>query len=119
MVITACVFFVGLLLFILHNFSFDNETVSIHETLRTAVVANKDESARIAPGAFYLNKPEFERSFEEVITESPAYKSRNVEFEFDYLEDDRNKSIKGIRVFVLSEGAIEDATVILSTPEGG
>ena len=50
-----CVVFIG-------NAKKDTEAFNITEALRTAAISNKDDSARIQPGAFIWIKPALKKS---------------------------------------------------------
>lgn len=105
--------------FFIGNAKKDTEVFNITEALRTAAISNKDDSARIQPGAFYLDQSKFEKEFEETIKKQPFYAKKKVKVTFNYLKEADNKGIKGIRAYVESDGSIDEATCILSTPEGG
>ena len=86
----------------------DTESFNLVEALRSSAIANKDNAARIEPGSFYLDTKNFEKDFTEIVKKQP-----------NYLNEPEGKGIKGIRAYVETAGGIEEATCILSTPEGG
>lgn len=71
------------------------------------------------PGSFYLDTKNFEKDFTEIVKKQPVYSKETVKVTFNYLNESEGKGIKGIRAYVETAGGIEEATCILSTPEGG
>ena len=97
----------------------DTESFNLVEALRSSAIANKDNAARIKPGSFYLDTKNFEKDFTEIVKKQPVYSKETVKVTFNYLNEPEGKGIKGIRAYVETAGGIEEATCILSTPEGG
>jgi energy-coupling factor transporter transmembrane protein EcfT len=117
--IVGALFMILIAWFFIGNAKKDTEAFNITEALRTAAISNKDDSARIQPGTFYLDQANFEKEFEQTIKKQPFYAKKTVKVTFNYLKEADNKGIKGIRAYVESDGSIDEATCILSTPEGG
>lgn len=117
--IVGALFMILIAWFFIGNAKKDTEAFNITEALRTAAISNKDDSARIQPGAFYLDQANFEKEFEQTIKKQSFYAKKTVKVTFNYLKEADNKGIKGIRAYVESDGSIDEATCILSTPEGG
>lgn len=112
----VAVMFIGVITFSARNFIFDNEMISLTETLDATVISNRDDSARVTPGVFYLNKENFEKEFKDKILGQSIYKNKKVTIDFDYLNEPLGYGIKGVRVFVKSDDKIDQATYILSSP---
>lgn len=93
----------------------DTTILNTQEVLRSTAIENKDDSARVTKGSFFINKKNFERDFKKSILKQPMYEDKDVKFTFDYLET-RKKGIKGIKVFVEAEKEIETATCVLALP---
>lgn len=107
----------GLVVFVLGNYKTDVETLTLTETLRTTALANRDDSARVNQGDFYLDKESFEKDFEQSIKRQGTYQNRSLSIDFEYLMAANEKGIKAIRVSVSDGRKSDQATCILSTPE--
>ncbi|HCE11929.1 MAG TPA: hypothetical protein DEQ24_04065, partial [Enterococcus sp.] len=46
----------GLVVFVLGNYQTDVDSLTLTETLRSTALANRDDSARVNQGDFYLDK---------------------------------------------------------------
>jgi uncharacterized lipoprotein YmbA len=107
----------GLVVFVLGNYQTDVESLSLTETLRTTALANRDDSARVSQGDFYLDKENFEKEFEQTIKRQASYQNSKLTITFDYLISANGQGIKAIRVSVFDGRKTDQATCILSTPE--
>lgn len=105
----------GLVIFVLGNYQTDVESLTLTETLRATALENRDDSARVKQGEFYLDKENFEKEFEQSIKKQGTYRNRTITIDFDYLMSTNEKGIKAIRVYVNDGHSVEQATCILST----
>ncbi|KPG70833.1 hypothetical protein [Enterococcus sp. RIT-PI-f] len=118
-VLLGMVFMLMISWFFVGSLKRDTESFNLVEALRSTAISNKDDSARIQPGAFYLNEENFEKEFTESVKKQPIYAKEAVNISFNYLRTDDGKGIKAIRAYVEVNSQVEEATCVLSTPEGG
>lgn len=107
----------GLVVFVLGNYQTDVDSLTLTETLRSTALANRDDSARVNQGDFYLDKESFEKDFERTIKRQGTYQNRSLTIDFEYLMASNEKGIKAIRVSIFDGRKTDQATCILSMPE--
>lgn len=90
----------------------DSAVTNINETLRTAVIANRDDSARLNEGTFKLNKEKFEKDFKQRVAGNNNFENDQNKLVFDYLETEEGY-VKGVKVKIIGEKNTYQATSIL------
>lgn len=107
---------VGLLVFYGRtNLDVDSNQVGMTEMIRTTVINNRDDSARVQRGTFILDKDNFETDFKELFARGRNLSSSDdVDYDFEYLKDgSKEDAVKAVRVTVLVNGTEFKATSIV------
>lgn len=95
------------------NFQQDSAVTNINETLRTTVIANRDDSSRLHEGTFKIDKENFEKDFKKRLISNDQFNEKADSLLFDYLENE-DGSIKGIKVKITGEKNTYQATSVLN-----
>lgn len=91
----------------------DSTIQTMTETIRSASINNVNHKSRINQGEVYLLKDSFEDDFERILTQSSVFAfGEDVEFEYEYLEDEETGSLKGIRVIAHGEQVYQATAIV-------
>lgn len=98
------------------SFREDARSQVAQEALRTAVLASRDDSARVDEGVFKLNKPAFEAYFMVLFHENQVGHAVDT-FEFEYLAGQAEDSVLAIRVILIGDDHRDEVTTVLSVSD--
>lgn len=112
----AMILFIMIIFTILTSFYYKNiqrdgsVTLGITETVRSAAIANVDNSSRLNNGELFINQQKFEEKFKEDIVRNQNIKLKGpTRYTFSYLKKN-NGAMKAIRIKILDEDRIYQAT---------